>query len=118
MKIAESHIMEQNDGKRYGAYDDVQDLADTYMGEDATIGEIFRACQKEHGACTGKVYIDTREDSDPEGTYPRTIAIGWVFVKREKYEDSNETFLHETWISLLDEDRTEHIRRYHELGTG
>ena len=99
--------MEQNDGKRYHMCDDiVTDLADTYMGEDATIGEIFKASQREHGRCVSKVYID-RQDA--------IWAVGWVFVKREQYEDSKETFLHETWISLLDEDRTERIRSYHTL---
>jgi len=97
-------------------YDDEIELADTWMGEDATIGEIYRAMQKEYGRCTGKVYIDRREDSDPEGTYPRTIAIGWVFEKREKYEDCNKTFIHETWVSLVDKDETTRVIEYHAIG--
>jgi folate-dependent phosphoribosylglycinamide formyltransferase PurN len=95
MKLVENHIIQQDDGKSYSmGYDPVTDLADTYMGEDATIGDIFRASQKEHGRCVSKVYQDTDEG---------IIAVGWVFQKRERYEDSRETYIHETWISLYDE---------------
>lgn len=52
---------------------------------------LFRACRQNYGRCTGKVYVDT-----PTG--PR--AIGWVFVKREKYSDSDETFLQEAWVTV------------------
>ena len=108
MKIVESHIMEDGD-KRYRMCDDiVQDLSDTYMGEDATIGDIFRASRKEHGRCTGKVFLDKKD-----GTI---IQIGWVFVKRERYEDSRETFIHETWISLYDEWHSVPVRTPHVIG--
>jgi len=97
VKIVENHIMQENgnEKKRYHMCEPlVQDLADTYMGEDATVGDIFRASQKEHGRCVSKVYQDTNDG---------VIAVGWVFQKREKYEDSKETFIHETWVSLYDE---------------
>jgi len=100
----------EGDAERYGAGEDTIDLADTYMGEDATIGEIFRACQREHGRCIGKVFVDRFLHSDP----PK--AIGWVFVKREKYEDVNEYFLHETWVTLIDKDETVRTVEYHEIG--
>lgn len=58
-----------------------------------TPGEAYKACLREFGRCTGKVYIDDGPD---------TKHIGWVFQKRDKYEDSNDTYLHETWITLHD----------------
>ena len=51
-------------------------------------GELFRSCQKEYGRCVGKVYIGDGQ------------AIGWVFQKRMQYDDCQETFLLETWITL------------------
>jgi hypothetical protein len=55
------------------------------------LGKLYRVLVKEHGRCTGRVYIDTKEG---------TKAIGWVFIKRRKYDDSNETYLAETWVTL------------------
>lgn len=114
MLIAESHL-NATEGYRFSE-DIITDLADTYMGEDASIGEIFRASQKEHGRCTGKVYIDTRTDKDPPGKYPRTIHVGWVFEKLDRYEDTGEPYKHETWITLLDKDETIRVRKHHEIG--
>ena len=108
MKIETTYLQEDNDGKRYLIHEEVADLADTYMDEDATVGDIYRASAKEYGRCTSKVYIDTKSRG--------VIAVGWVFVKRTKYDDSNETYLAETWVTLLDKDETQHIREYHEIG--
>lgn len=102
MKFTESHV---NVTEGYRIWDsEPQDLADTWMGEDAPIGEIFRAFQKEYGRCVSKVYRDT--DDGP-------VAIGWVFQKREKYDDSNETFLREVWITLYDKWEHRIEREYH-----
>ncbi len=54
-------------------------------------GELYRAMVRSYGRCTGKVYVDT-----PQG--PR--AVGWVFCKRQRYDDSPETFLLETWVTV------------------
>lgn len=56
-------------------------------------GELFRACQKEHGRCVSSIYLDT-----PSGT----VRTGWVFQSRRPYSDSAETYLHETWVSLFE----------------
>jgi len=70
-------------------------------------GKLYRSCLKEYGRCTGKIYIDT-----PDGAK----AIGWVFLKRAKYDDCNETFLLETWITLHKQEPTRTIKHhYHEL---
>lgn len=55
-------------------------------------GVLFRDLQIEFGRCTGKVYIDLpRQESRP---------IGWVFLKKVKYDDTEEYYLQETWIDL------------------
>ncbi len=107
MIIQTEYVQELDDGKRYGCGEDSIDLKNSYLGEDATIGEIYRASQKEHGRCTGKVYIDTQSRG--------TISVGWVFVKRQQYDDSQETFLMETWVTLLDKDETIRNIEYHSI---
>ena len=69
------------------------------MGEPETFqpftedrGKLFRAYQKQYGGCVGKVYQDT-PDGEPD-------AIGWVFRKKDKYEDTGEFFWHEVWVTL------------------
>ena len=54
-------------------------------------GRLFKACQREHGRCTGKMYVDGP-------TEPKQV--GWVFEKRQRYQDCNETYLAETWVTL------------------
>lgn len=105
MKIIETAV---NATEHYRLYDDiVTDVEETYcLDADSTPGDIYRWCLKEHGRCTSKVYVDT--DDGP-------IHIGWVFQKREKYDDSDETFLKETWITLADRDEIIHEREYHNI---
>ena len=55
------------------------------------LGKLFRSYRKEFGRCTGKVYIDTDAG---------TKAIGWVFQKRARYEDCNDTYLQTCWVTL------------------
>lgn len=57
-----------------------------------TKSEIYEYCLREYGRCIGKCYVDTSDK--------KAKTIGWVFLKRVKYEDCNETYLQETWISL------------------
>ena len=56
------------------------------------IGNLYRCMLKEHGRCIGKVYVD-RENGE-------TWAVGWVFIKREHYDDNKDTYIRETWITL------------------
>jgi hypothetical protein len=102
MLIQESHV-NASDGYRLSE-SVTTDLKDTYLGEDASVGDIYRASVREHGRCTGKVYVG-------DGVH-----VGWVFVKRDEYEDApRETFLHETWITLLDSDETVRNVEYHTI---
>ena len=57
-----------------------------------TPGEAYREFVRLYGRCQGKVWVD-----GPDG---KPVHVGWVFVKRQKYDDSPETFLRETWITL------------------
>lgn len=66
-------------------------------------GELYRAMLHEYGRCEGRVYVDT-----DAGTRP----VGWVFVKRDRYEDSDETYLREVWVTVHDLD-PEHRTTYH-----
>lgn len=72
-----------------------------------TPGEIYRHAVREYGRCTGKVYIDAADG---------VKAVGWVFVKRGRYEDTGDTYLREVWVTVHDAPETvtrEH--HYHEV---
>jgi hypothetical protein len=60
-------------------------------------GDLFRACRAEFGRCRSKVYAE-RPDGD--------VAVGWVFVKREPFVDSGDTYLRETWVEYRPAERT------------
>jgi len=56
-------------------------------------GEAYRQCQKLYGRCVSKVYVD-------EPGTGLIKAVGWVFQQRIEYEDCNESYIRETWITL------------------
>ena len=58
------------------------------------LGELFHDCQKQHGRCVSSMYCDL-----PNGKSQR---IGWIFVKRARYEDSPKYYLQEVWVSVYD----------------
>ncbi len=62
-------------------------------------GELYRAMQKEYGRCISKIYVD-EAGFKRRKKMPKFKEIGWVFVKREKYGDCNETYLQETWVTV------------------
>ena len=83
--------------------------AEPYETDCLTIGELYRAMGREYGRCTGKMYVE-----HAEGDRQR----GWVFLKRMRYEDSprGETYLRETWVTVLDgPDNVTVDRKYHEF---
>ena len=57
-----------------------------------SVGELFKHLQQEFGRCVSSMYIDKKD-----GT---TKKIGWVFEKKNKYNDCDETYVQETWIEL------------------
>lgn len=74
----------ESEGYRFGQDDPFESFT-------SEAGELFRDCQREYGQCKGKVYID-RDNS--------AIAIGWVFERLSRYEDTREKFLLSTWVTL------------------
>ena len=66
-------------------------------------GDLFRACQKEHGRCVSYMYHD--DVGQP---------IGWVFQKSAKYEDTGEPYVSEVWVELHKSEPT-HTVEYHYL---
>ena len=72
------------EGSRFGD-------TDIYEVYENNIGDLYRSLIKEHGRCTGKMY------QDPDGKQ-----VGWVFVKRDQYEDSSEFYLREAWVTVYE----------------
>ncbi len=63
--------------------------------EDMTAGDAYRWLMREYGRCTGKVYVD-RAGGPP-------VHCGWCFEARTRYEDSDDTYLRETWVTFARE---------------
>lgn len=90
--ICERRTVENTQGeidfKHYRLYSEIEnwDICETTT-------KVFNHAQKEYGRCRSKIYVDRID-----GT---TKHIGWVFEKRIKYADCNETYLQETWIVPL-----------------
>ena len=77
--------------------------SDVYETFTNNIGKLFTSLQKDHGRCKGKVYIDTSEVSRQ---------VGWVFEKKKKYTDCNESFIRQVWVTLHEQPET-HTIEYH-----
>lgn len=61
---------------------------------------LFRDLQRQHGRCISSVYVDRASGA---------VKIGWIFEKRVKYTDVDETFLMQTWTNFaakLESERT------------
>lgn len=57
-------------------------------------GRLFRDLQREYGRCVSKMYREYKNGADR--------AVGWVFQGRDKYQDSNKTYLRETWVEVIE----------------
>ena len=101
--ISETWFEKKDNNTRYGIGD-----SGVYESRFETPGEVYRYALKEYGRCTGKVYIDR------DG---RAAHIGWAFQKRRKYDDCNETYLAETWVTIHTAPReVYHKYHYYEIG--
>jgi hypothetical protein len=76
------------------------DVMDAYAD---TLGELYRASQADYGRCIGKIYRD-----GPDGP----VATGWVFVGRDTYQRSDETYLREVWVTVHTAEPTRTVQ-YH-----
>jgi hypothetical protein len=88
MFASEDYIQIDNDGKRWNCGE-----SGVYEVFTDDVGRLFRSLQHEHGRCKGSVMV-TRSDED--------IKVGWVFEKRRRFTDCDETYLAETWVTLHD----------------
>lgn len=79
--------------------------SDVYETSFSNSGELYRSCLQEYGRCVGKVRIDR--------TNGTVKVIGWVFQKRKKYDDCDESYLAETWITVHEKPPTKTITHYY-----
>lgn len=82
MKIQISHV-NRDKGYIYSKYEEKLDKQDR--------GCLFRRLSREFGRCSSKVYVG-------EGT-----PVGWCFEKKNRYEDTRETYIMETWVTITEE---------------
>ena len=110
-----SHVQREDDGRAFRMGEDESVVLDnTSAWQPESEGELFRLCQKEYGRCISRVYCDENVPSPIGGRVVIVDPHGWVFQRRERYEEawhealrtSNlyetrvapKTFLHETWV--------------------
>ena len=105
-KLTISHVQRDDDGRafRMGKDESVM-LDDSSAWQPRNEGDLFRLCQREYGRCIGRVYWEHNIPSPVSGKTVITDRHGWVFQRRERYEDAHRvphseptTFLHETWV--------------------
>ena len=84
----ELHITLTNEDKGY-QFSEYTEPVDP----DTTFGELYRMLQREYGRCQSSVYIDTNTG---------TKRTGWLFVSRQRYEDTNETYLRGCWATIFE----------------
>lgn len=77
-----------NKTKGHRFYDEVTETDCT------TTGELYRHLMIEYGRCTGKVYLDSKDG--------KVWHIGWCFEKKMKYDDCNDTYIREAWVSVIE----------------
>ena len=82
MKIQISHV-NRDKGYIYSKYEEKLDKQDR--------GCLFRRLSREFGRCLSKVYVGA-------GT-----PVGWVFEKKALYDDTRETYIMETWVTITEE---------------
>jgi hypothetical protein len=63
-----------------------------------TVPEVYHWARREYGRCTGRVYSDSIVDGKG-----RNRPVGWVFVKRAKYDDCDEAFLQVAWVTVVEQ---------------
>ena len=85
-----------DDGKRYGSGE--SEVYETCHRSRRTVPLLATRVRSLHVQCTTKAR--------------GPIKIGWVFEKRRKYDDCNETYLAETWVTLHDAPPTK-TTQYH-----
>jgi hypothetical protein len=81
---------------------------DVYESFTDDAGELFRKCREAHGRCISKAYVDENGSRKH---------IGWVFQKRDRYSDTGEPYLRETWVTVHSGPPTKTVE-YHTVDLG
>lgn len=91
--ISITHI-NRDKGYIFSEYDEPISEAELVTDDDGRVvmGDLYRVSVENYGRCIGKVYVDT--DGPP-------AHVGYVFERRERYEDTGEPYLRETWVVLI-----------------
>lgn len=86
------HITLTNEDAGYYFSDWREDIEDWQLDDNGQppFGVLFRAYRAEFGRCQSSVYVDV------DGGPPRRV--GWYFVSRQRYEDSDESYLRGAWV--------------------
>lgn len=79
-----------NATRNHYIYDYSIDMEDSIID---SMASLYRFGRSEYGRCSGKVYVDKKDSNE-------SVHIGYVFIKKAKYEDVDETYLQETWLSM------------------
>jgi len=87
-QVYELHITYINRDNNTKIREETIDLKDSNIIE---VKDILKYYREELGACKGKVFIDVEDKS---------IHIGYHFVKKMKYEDVDEYYYREAWVTL------------------
>lgn len=91
----ENHLEVKDDGDtKIGFYETENGVPQETPFE--SVGELYRFCVGEFGRCTGKIHVDAKSTG-------KTEDVGWVFVKRVKYDDCNDTYLREVWVTVYED---------------
>lgn len=69
--------------------EDVINIGDSIIDD---VKSLYKYGLSDFGRCIGKIYIDDDDNSAKH--------VGYIFVKRVKYTDCDETFLQEVWFSI------------------
>ena len=106
-KLTISHVQQNDDGQAFSMGEDesvVLDNSSSWKPENER--DLFRLCQREYGRCLGRVHRKHNVPSPTGGKIVITDCHGWVFHRRERYEDARRiphgeptTFLRETWVT-------------------
>jgi hypothetical protein len=95
---------------------EIIDSTHWYEARDTDRGSLFRSLQRQFGRCVSKVYRDTPRPDAAHSPSPAapiadrrqhdTQAEGWVFSRREPYEDDRgQTYERQVWVTTRDPER-------------
>ena len=87
-------LTNEDEGHTFSEWD--ESVPDHLTNEDGTpdMGAIYRASQQDFGRCTSSVYVE-REGKPP-------LRIGWFFVSRERYDDTQQPYLRGAWVTVAE----------------